>query len=229
MKKQFIGFVAGVFTTVLVLMLIAPAIADSLYEVRFNTVNVDLNGEQVIVKNENQKLSNEVSVPGSIMYIDEKGGGSTYLPIRKISELLGLNVSYDNSTSTVILESEAYTKSKPQIEMPAWSDAEIKQYQEFRNMWDIEFATEVESSITTTGYWVIYNGDLDRESLRKMLKSYDSEVLEGYIKKMLTEVDRRGKVLTELYFVHPEAKTSVDLIIGVNYSNSTNLLWWDLR
>ena len=42
-------------------------------------------------------------VPGSILYVDEAGGKTNYLPIRSISELLGVKVGYDSATRTVLL------------------------------------------------------------------------------------------------------------------------------
>ena len=47
-----------------------------------------------------------IAVYLAILYTDEKGGKTNYLPIRAISELLGVEIKYDSATKTVRLEKQ---------------------------------------------------------------------------------------------------------------------------
>lgn len=68
-------------------------------EVMTNKVNVSINGETVSQANSNYILDNGDAVPNSIVYKD-----TTYLPIRKVAELLGQEVTWDGSTNTIGLQ-----------------------------------------------------------------------------------------------------------------------------
>lgn len=52
-------------------------------------------------------VANGEKAPSSILYTDVAGGKTNYLPIRAISELLGISIDYDSSTKTVLLDSQA--------------------------------------------------------------------------------------------------------------------------
>ena len=58
---------------------------------------------QKITAGQDITAANGQKVPGSILYIDEAGGKTNYLPIRAISELLGVEIGYDSATKTVLL------------------------------------------------------------------------------------------------------------------------------
>lgn len=88
-----IGVLAGIITVVSL-----PVIAKGI-EVAMNSVNIRLDGENVAFENENYVLQNGTEVPYSILY-----EGTTYLPVRKLSELLDVTVGWDNDTRTVILD-----------------------------------------------------------------------------------------------------------------------------
>ena len=47
--------------------------------------------------------SNGQQIPSSILYTDAAGGGTNYLPLRTISELLGIEVGYDAATKTAYI------------------------------------------------------------------------------------------------------------------------------
>lgn len=108
MKKKVLAYFSGVFATVLVLTMVTTALAAS-GKVSFNFVNVSLRGEQKIAAGTDITVANGQKVPSSILYTDEKGGKTNYLPIRAISELLGVEINYDSTTKTVQLEKQTTT------------------------------------------------------------------------------------------------------------------------
>lgn len=105
MKKKILAYFSGVFATVLVLTMVTTALAAS-GKATFNFVNVSLRGERKIAAGADITVANGQKVPSSILYTDEKGGKTNYLPIRAISELLGVEIKYDSATKTVRLEKQ---------------------------------------------------------------------------------------------------------------------------
>lgn len=98
MKNQtFKGVIAGTLAGVITVFSF-PAIADSI-EAVMNSVNIKLNGEKVASVNETYTLQNGTKVPYSILY-----EGTTYLPIRKVSELLDIDIDWDNDTRSVLIQ-----------------------------------------------------------------------------------------------------------------------------
>ena len=75
-KRNLASFFAGVMTVLLAFGCLTSAMAAS-GEVTYNFANVTLNGEK-----------------------------TNYLPIRAISELLGISIDYDSATRTVLLDSQ---------------------------------------------------------------------------------------------------------------------------
>ncbi len=104
--KKFKGFGAGFLVACLLLsstLISADDIAKTI-EVLFNTVNIQLNGEQVAKSGENYTLANGKEVPNSLVYED-----TTYVPIRKVSEILGKDVVWDGATKTIKLNDPGYS------------------------------------------------------------------------------------------------------------------------
>lgn len=102
MKKRFPSFLAGAATALALTALATSALAAS-GQVQFNFAGVALNGETKIAAGSDITAPNGQQVPGSILYVDEAGGKTNYLPIRTISELLGVEVGYDSASRTVLL------------------------------------------------------------------------------------------------------------------------------
>lgn len=102
MKKRFPSFLAGAATALALTALATSALAAS-GQVSFNFAGVALDGEMKITAGSDITAPNGQQVPGSILYTDETGGKTNYLPIRTISELLGVDVGYDSATRTVLL------------------------------------------------------------------------------------------------------------------------------
>lgn len=98
MKNQWKGFISGVLVTLLMIGTIGTAAATTgkkTAELEYNNIKVTLDGTSV-------KLVDVNGNPVEPFII----GGTTYLPVRALASALGLNVSWDAATSTVILSSE---------------------------------------------------------------------------------------------------------------------------
>ena len=106
MKKRFPSFLAGAAAALALTALATSALAAS-GQVQFNFAGVALDGEMKIAAGSDITAPNGQQVPGSILYVDEAGGKTNYLPIRTISELLGVEVGYDSASRTVLLGEQA--------------------------------------------------------------------------------------------------------------------------
>lgn len=91
MKKKLIGIIIGI----LIGTLLTTGVIFANPELLFNSVNIDVNGNTVAQKNQNYTLSNGSEVPFSIVY-----NGTTYLPFRKLGELMNKEISWDEKTET---------------------------------------------------------------------------------------------------------------------------------
>ena len=93
MKTYFKGVLTGLITTLLFLSI--PAVAQNA-QMLLNQVAIRINGIDEIPQGEDLSLENGTSTPSSILYND-----TTYLPLRKISELLDKDVYWNGDTKTV--------------------------------------------------------------------------------------------------------------------------------
>lgn len=110
MRKSSISFFGGVIATLLVVALTTTALAAS-GKITFSFANISLNGETKIVSGETITVANGQKVPGSILYVDEAGGKTNYLPIRAICDLLGVEIGYDSASRTVLLMTKTWQRS----------------------------------------------------------------------------------------------------------------------
>ena len=102
MKKRISSFTSGFFAALALAACLTTALAAS-GKVSYNFANVALDGQQRITAGQDITAANGQKVPGSILYTDEAGGKTNYLPIRTISELLGVEIGYDSASKTVLL------------------------------------------------------------------------------------------------------------------------------
>ena len=100
--KHTFSFFSGVITVLLVFSCMTTALAAS-GKLSYNFSNVSLNGERKITAGVDITVANGQKVPSSILYTDAAGGKTNYLPIRAISDLLGVEIGYDSATKTVLL------------------------------------------------------------------------------------------------------------------------------
>ena len=74
-----------------------PSVAATI-EAAFNSVNIMVNGARQADIGESLRLADGREVPYSINY-----NGTVYLPLRKLAELIGMEVAWDAGTSTAAL------------------------------------------------------------------------------------------------------------------------------
>ncbi len=114
--KKTSSFFAGMATALLIVSLTTSALAAS-GNVSFSFANVAVDGKTQITAGSTITAPNGQQIPGSILYTDEAGGKTNYLPIRAISDLLGVEISYDSATKTVYLGKQPTSDGKWQLEI----------------------------------------------------------------------------------------------------------------
>ena len=100
MKGKLGGFIFGILFTAMLMGLTGTALAlkeDRAANLYYNDIRVTLNDKEL-------RLLDAAGNPVEPFIID----GTTYLPVRAISEALGLEVGWDGETSTVKLTTEDY-------------------------------------------------------------------------------------------------------------------------
>ena len=106
-KSRFHYFIAGMVAATVCFTIMTTALAVS-GNIFFNGINVSMNGVPVFQKEDFLELRSGQRVPASILYVDENGGGTTYLPVRWLSENLGVSITWNKETDTIEIE-KGYT------------------------------------------------------------------------------------------------------------------------
>ena len=102
-KLNLRSFFAGLLTATLLFAVITTALAAS-GSITYNGINLTVDGKTILSKGEYLELASGEKVPSSILYVDQAGGGTTYLPMRYLAELLGMSVTWDQATGTTDLK-----------------------------------------------------------------------------------------------------------------------------
>lgn len=110
--KNIRSFIIGFLCAAVIFSLSAVAFAAVKGTVKTSGPSVKVDGEYLVFGPGTFKLSNGCDAPSSLMYIDETGGGTTYVPLRSIFEELGISVSWDAEDYTVVLETDKYGKNQ---------------------------------------------------------------------------------------------------------------------
>ena len=105
-------FFCGAVTALLTVSCLTTALAAS-GKVSYNFANVALDGETKITAGADITAANGQKVPGTILFTDSAGGKTNYLPIRAVSELLGVEIGYDSATRTVLLGGQPAASDAP--------------------------------------------------------------------------------------------------------------------
>ena len=102
-KLNLRSFFAGLLTATLLFAVITTALAAS-GSITYNGINLTVDGKTILSKGEYLELASGEKVPSSILYVDQAGGGTTYLPMRYLAELLGMSVTWNQATGTADLK-----------------------------------------------------------------------------------------------------------------------------
>jgi hypothetical protein len=92
------SFILGILVTALIFSMAIPALASVNLDVATNRVNIFVRGNRVVSTGDTLIHVNGEEIPSSILY-----RGATYLPLRMLAEMIGMDVGWDGRTSTVSL------------------------------------------------------------------------------------------------------------------------------
>jgi len=151
-----------------ILMVTTPVLADSItqkIDVVFNSVQVQVNGENVNVDN--------------ILY-----NGSAYLPVRKVAEVVGKDIEWNQETMTANIVEKTDIKEGDDVEGISTTAMTDLTYEELMNMFDKGFVLD-ESKFHARHY--VYNGDLPFEEIRSLIHSQSEEFLESFSNRAISE------------------------------------------
>lgn len=103
-RKSLRSFAGGFLCAALLLGCVTGALAAS-GTVHYNSVALKVNGVSAITKGRNIVNDAGNEVPASILYEDEAGLGTTYVPLAYVSRLLDTQIGWDAKSGTVLLGS----------------------------------------------------------------------------------------------------------------------------
>lgn len=168
MKKFLIGVLVGCL-----LMMTTPVLADSMLQsinVIMDSVEVQVNGEKLDAN--------------TILY-----NGSTYLPMRKVAEAVGKDVTWNQETMTANIIEKTDVKEKEGDNVPNEANA-IKEltYDEFISMFDKMVALNYVDDTAEPNLFIrhyIYNGDLTFEELKTLLHGQTNILLQSFAEQIM--------------------------------------------
>lgn len=194
MKKRIAPFFSGFFAALALTACLTTALAAS-GQVSYNFSNVALDGQRKITAGEDITAANGQKVPGSILYTDAAGGKTNYLPIRSVSELLGVEIGYDSATKTILLGQQPAKPAAPEAQ-PAGGGEEL--------MVDLRIPKEVpanprrgdEALIKSRGGTILPDDDVNSyRGNDKMFRDKNGEMRWEYKvgnKDALQEIDKKA-------------------------------------
>ena len=97
------SFIAGSVCTMLLFGMGIPAVAAVKGTLKQNQVNIIADGKIISNAGEDYALSGSTKVPSSVTFTTEGGGGTVYLPVRRLAELLGVDIAWDGSKNAVVV------------------------------------------------------------------------------------------------------------------------------
>lgn len=189
MKKHLTGFIAGVVVSVIAFTSM-PAIAASFQtiEATLNSVNIEVNGKQVSAVGEDYTLANGQKTAGSIVY-----NQTTYVPIRRVGELLDVEIGWNQQTGSVTIgEVPTPAPDTPSLNYN-WTAEEEAAYQEFKGMWEYSAMYDRGEAAKVIAYK--YNGNMSFDELCAYFKQQDMEYWYPFIVRFANENNGHVKLL----------------------------------
>jgi hypothetical protein len=237
MKINIKSFISGVIATSTVVVIATTALAVS-GTVNFSTVNIKVGDTQVASAGDTYTLGNGAEAPYSISYVDENGGSTTYVPIRKFSELVGVDVGWDNETSSVVVgntPNDMNTYPSPiDIENTTNTTSNIQAptsltYKDFYNLWSI-INTETTAQTNSddkmmTAITVKYVGQYKWNDIVDLLNTK-----EGLAFSLQFSIDEIGISSTSnVYIAYMDDKTEIGYSYLTNFGIEAKQYWGDAK
>lgn len=92
------AFLGGMASALVIVVLTTTAMAAS-GQLKFNTANICFDHVCVFPKDKYLKTETGGTIPSSILYTDEQGAGTTYVPIRVLTQALHMPTFWDGKSS----------------------------------------------------------------------------------------------------------------------------------
>ena len=168
MKKNVLSFISGAIVMLLLVGLPVTALAASgAIKIEVSPISVLVNGAVFQPKDAN---GNDVMV---FTY-----NGTTYAPLRVLTEAYGLEVGYD-------AKSNIATVNSPAAQVPQTPQAG-SDYDSFAGEWTVK-----EKPVTNYGsekiFTMTYSGDLSMSEFKEWWKSFDKSTIKDYAERMAAE------------------------------------------
>ena len=194
------SFLSGAAAALTLSLCLTTALAAS-GKVSYNFANVALDGGTVIAAGADITAANGQQIPGSILYTDEAGGKTNYLPLRKISELLKVEVSYDSAAKTVYLGKQpdkSAAESQPAAGENVIDLRTPKTVPENPRRGDAEL-------IRSRGGTILPDGDVNSyRGNEKLFKNKNGDLWYEYLVGNESALNDQDKKLAEKYLVNGE-------------------------
>lgn len=114
--KNVRSFILGFLCAILIIALAAGVVAATFKDIsidipelrlngkiNLNSPNVKVDGKTIVFQGGSYQLANGCNAPSGLIYVDSTGGRTTYLPIRKVSEAIGVSIDWDSSNNAVLI------------------------------------------------------------------------------------------------------------------------------
>lgn len=207
MKKYLSGLITGVLASALVFSASVAALAAS-GNVSFNLSAIKFNGEVISEAGEDYTLPNGCAAPASITYTDEKGGGTTYLPVRRIGELAGVTIDWDGA---VVVKTEEFVEKEERdaeraaaLDYSDWSAEDEAAYQEFKGLWEYKVRGVGEyREMSCVSFACISKDHISDENLKDKI---DQAKEAGFLYRLGAEIKDEYGYTTSLWFYNDTAK-----------------------